>query len=75
MALGKYSPLEKEILVSVLTFIHSEALLKAGCYPRAGVGVPPFGVSGPHREKKSCLGAHTKYITTHNHPDKNLMRF
>ena len=29
-----------------------------GPYPR---GVQPFGVSGPHWKKKSCLGPHIKY--------------
>ena len=29
-------------------------------------GIQPFGVSGPHWKKKSCLGLHIKYIVTHN---------
>ena len=33
-------------------------------------GVQPFGVSGPHWKKKSCLGPHIKYIVTHNHKKK-----
>ena len=30
-------------------------------------GVQPFGVSGPHWKRKSCLGPHMKYIATHSH--------
>ena len=30
-------------------------------------GVHPFGVSGPHWKKKSCLGSHIKYVATSNH--------
>ena len=56
MALGKYSPLEKEILVSVLTFIHSEALLKAGCYPRAGVS--HLLVSLGHTGRRRAVSGH-----------------
>ena len=29
--------------------------------------VQPFGISGPHWKKKSCLGTHIKYIATLNH--------
>ena len=29
--------------------------------------VQPFGISGPHWKKKSCLGPCIKYIVTHNH--------
>ena len=29
--------------------------------------VQPFGICGPHWEKKSCLGSHVKYIATRNH--------
>ena len=29
-----------------------------------GRGVEPFGVSGPHWKKKSCLGPHIKYTNT-----------
>ena len=35
--------------------------------PRYSRGVLPFGVSGPHWKKKSCLGPHIKYIATCNH--------
>ena len=38
-------------------------------------GVQPFGISGPHWKKKSCLGPHIKYIATHNHTQKNLIMF
>ena len=27
-------------------------------------GAQTFGISGPHWEKKSCLGAHVKYTNT-----------
>ena len=37
-------------------------------------GVQPFGVSGPHWKKKSCLGPHIKYIATGNHK-KTLIMF
>ena len=30
-------------------------------------GVQPFGISGPHWKKKSCLGPYIKYIATCNH--------
>ena len=38
--------------------------------PLSVKGVQPFGVSGPHW-KKSCLGSHIKYVTTHNHTQNN----
>lgn len=40
VALGKYSPLEKEILVSALKFMHREAPLRAGSYPRGSQRSP-----------------------------------
>ena len=36
-----------------------------------GRGVQPFGVSGPHWKKKSCLGTHIKYTVTPNHTKKS----
>ena len=30
-------------------------------------GAQPFGVSGPHWRKKSCLEPHIKYIEARNH--------
>ena len=35
-------------------------------------GVQPFGVSGPHWKKKSCLGPHIKCTNT-NEDKKNLI--
>ena len=36
-------------------------------------GAQPFGVYGPHWEKKSCLGPHIKCTVTCNH--KSLIMF
>ena len=30
----------------------------------SGRGAQPFGIFGPHRKKKSCLGPHLKYTNT-----------
>ena len=39
-------------------------LLKKLCFFSRSRGVQPFGISGPHWKKKSCLGPHIKYTNT-----------
>ena len=34
-------------------------------------GVQPFGISGPHWKKKSCLGPHIKYTNTNENKKKS----
>ena len=36
-------------------------------------GIQTFGISGPHRKGKSCLGPYIKYIVTCNHTQKISM--
>ena len=49
------------------SILGGKTLPSAKCFFCSASGVQPFGVSGPHWKKKSCLEPHIKYIMTHNH--------
>ena len=49
------------------TFSLEPCLFRLSSHLTLHQGVQPFGTSGPHWKKKSCLGPHSQYIVTRNH--------